>query len=188
MTNAALGALCLERGLPNYGNKQTLIARLTDHDATQAPAPEENNVSDLAALLDDDTDRDTDELPAPAVNVAIRDGADDLAAAQARQIAELQAAMRDMQAALGQKVAAGERASDSTIDRVRNTEKVFRAEYPLPKAAQLGEELHAAYCQQVADDAVAAGYRVRGGGRRYGWGTNEHGQRVALYEIFARKQ
>jgi hypothetical protein len=188
MTNAQLGNECLTRGLPNYGNKQQLTDRLIKHDAAQASAPQENPVTD-----DDDfpnIGEDTSEtLAPPSIPVPIHPDPE-LDRLKAEMRAELAAMRNERAAANGEKVEPGQRADDTAIRQVIDSEakRVFTAEYPLPKAAGLGEEIHAAFCAQVVDDARAAGMRTRGGGRRLGSRNNEAGQHVEVYGVYARKQ
>lgn len=188
MTNPALATLCTERGLKTYGSKQQLIDRLTKHDtqltASQETATMSDDFPDLAGLGEDTSAT----LAPPSIPVALHSD-QELERLKEEMRAEIAAMRNERAAAQGARIEAGERASDAVIMSVRNTERVFRAKYQLPRAAALGDELHAAYCAQIADDARAAGYQtVRGGGRRVGSGVNEQGQRVEIYEIYARKQ
>lgn len=190
LTNPQLADECRKRGLPAYGKKPQYIDRLTKHDAAQAPIPEENPVSDnIADLLEGP---DLDVLAPPAIPVSTTP-APEVETSQARELAELKAQMFALQSAFaaasgGEKPKGGEPANDARIQAVLNSERVFRAEYQLPKAAALGPELHSAFCAQIADEARDAGYTVRGDGRRVRSGTNAEGKRVEIYEIYARKQ
>lgn len=202
-TNAQLADECRARGLAAYGNKETLTARLESDDAARAPIPNESEkpVVQIAAGPDVGKDNDGgDELlramaeqappppPAPAAPALPVDPRDQMLREMQAELANLRAMIQaNAGASTPSSTGHGEPASPEAIARAAQTEQVFRTEFVMLDGVELGDGLHASLIAQTAAQAAAAGYRTRGGARRTGWGRNEHGQRTAIYEIYARK-
>lgn len=193
-TNAQLQDECRRRGLPAYGNKDTLTARLTADDATRAPIPNEQEppMANIVAGPDGGADNGDDllnavnpapvpEPPAPAAPVL--DPRD-------QRILDLQAELLQVQAAQAAKPGArptgGDVADLGVIAAANNREQVHRTEFPMMPGMELSDGIHESFMRQAADAAVAAGFRTRGPAHRVAWGVKD-GQRTAVYEIYVRQ-
>lgn len=104
-----------------------------------------------------------------------------------QQIIEMRAQMLQMQAQLAARPGEAPRGAGPAEHVVVVGEKVFRTEFPMHAGVELGDGLHQEWIRQTADRAVAAGYTTRGGAHRIGFGTDDDGNRTAIYEIYARR-
>lgn len=176
--------ICEQRGLPTYGSREQVQARLEKADLNGVTQTGDPMVDVIAAL---DAGADTDVLSPAQTPPAPVSGPD----AQVSALVDAQAeivALRAQLAAAQSPVPPGpaEPASAAAIRQVVNSERVFRWEFPLHPAQELGDALHQSFIRETAEKAVRAGYVVRGSAHRVGFGVKD-GQRTAVYEIYARK-
>lgn len=192
MRNQDLADECKRRGLPTYGNKETLTARLIEHDQ-RAPIPteQEQPMANIVAGPDGGADNGDDLLN--AVNPQTPQPAAPPPPAldpKDQQILDLRAALLQMQAAQaatpGTRPTAGDVAGPGVIAAANNREQVYQAEFALIPGMELADGIHESFCRQTAAQALDAGFNIRGGAHRVGWGVKD-GQRTAVYEIYVRK-
>lgn len=185
------------RGLATWGTYAEIRARLEAYDAASEPPTPREEPTAMQIAVGDDTGKDNDpgdkileqaaqapREPAPKPKVAEVDPLYQRVVEQQAMIAQLQGQLAAVVQGSNKAMVSGEPAAYS----VPTSERVFRYEFTLIEGTELTDQLHTSLCEQVVTKAIAAGYRVRGGGRRTAWGVNERGERTAVYEVYARKR
>lgn len=193
LKNPELADECRRRGLPTYGNKPALTARLVaDDERAPIPDEQENTMGQIVAGPDGGADNGDDLLN------AVNPSAPEPAAPPGPQLDPRDQELLDLKAELlqlraqqaakpGARPTAGDVAGPGVIAAANNREQVYRAEFRLIPGMELADGIHESFCSQTATQAVAEGFRTRGGAHRVGWGE-EDGQRTAIYEIYVRPQ
>lgn len=195
-SNDELRELCSGRGLPTYGNKAALVARLVEADEAAgavgrggavAPASAETGASDAVEGLDPDAwGAGTDPEAAPQ---------EPDASEPAQPDGEVMADAPADATAPDDDDATDPPAGDSTPDEPSATDSqvaerplaLFRTAFPI-EGTEFTDEQHWRFVAETAARAREAGHTPLGaGGHRVGSSVNEQGHPTAVYEIDLRR-